>query len=321
MIEEGYHLADMIARSASLSLHKSLIGVAQLYAIEIASNVKDFGSFRTSKALLTYYSVYHLFTASILLSGRHKPKLNEIYSELANGKYIGKITAEQLGNESEQPDVWRKQKKHERDMATLINHSDIKEYCLTLRTMKKQNVPLLLFEDTLFDSFIEDELKEGERCIIGLYEKLCYVRDRVLYRPSFVLDTEGHLWQTSKDVRREVDSLPSSDYLYTNISKFIQHFISNLHEQTPEWWLVFYFCMALSDRNIDELLEMGHTKEEIERLLSECGFAVQGGKSVISVTPHISQLLELESADNIIKWHNKYWSPLFNIAEKALFRK
>ena len=321
---KGYTKKEIIANTMALSLHKSIMGIAQLDALEKASNVKLYGDFRTAKAILTYYSVYHVFVASILLSERllQDKDVNKLFKTISKDEYIGLVSEKQLNSTSEHPNQWENQRGYESDLATQITHSQIKKYCKQLREEKAANKALQPYEEILYNAFIGDEPKENEKCIAGLYEKICYIRDRTIYRPSFVVDDKGKIWQTSKDIRIEIDSLPTSDMIYSHVADFIYCLINTVTESNPSARnLLYCFLTDLCECDIDELLNMGHSKEDIERLSQEFRFELDQKDKTICVTAHISQLLELENIDIIVKWHNKFWNPLFVATKQALFKR
>jgi hypothetical protein len=64
---------------------------------------------------------------------------------------------------------------------------------------------------SLYKEFIQSDINEPNKSIPGLYEKLCYIRDRAIYRPSVVID------------RRNGGYIQTSYYFYTYIFHF-KHF-------------------------------------------------------------------------------------------------
>jgi len=318
----GLPLEGIVARSSSLALHKSLMGIAQLSAIESATEKSQYGNFRMPKALLTYCAIYHLFTASILLSNRmpDKKRLQKILEQLPDKTYVGTTTESKLNNDNEQSDVWDSQRECESDVATLIQHFQIKEYCKELRGLKAQGEAMLPFESILYDLFIGDEPKDREKCIVGMYEKLCYIRDRVIYRPTFVIDDTGHQYQTSKDVRAEIDSLPKAHDIYNCVSLFILELAKGASEIDLHWRTMFDFTIPHNTRYMDELISIGHTKKQLQNFLDKCKEACHTfDNGEIVVLPHISHLLELEDMDTTIAWHKEFWAPLLKQVKQKLF--
>jgi len=192
---------DMIeirSHTAALALHRSLLGVTQLHAAEKAAIGREFGHFRTAKAILTYYAVYHLVTACMVCSEDEKVKalINEkkpfdngekgVYISSGDG-YVGVVAAEQIkptdkltedcdggsfNPKRELPEDWEDAGRFERDLSIIINHWQARKYCGILRERKKSGDPLPRYEELLYQAFADDRLDAGGRCIPGLYEKL-----------------------------------------------------------------------------------------------------------------------------------------------------
>jgi hypothetical protein len=72
------------SQTAALALHRSILGIAQLSALENAAECNEFGSFRTTKAILTYYSIYHLVTACLVCSD------DDVAQDIINKKAFNK---------------------------------------------------------------------------------------------------------------------------------------------------------------------------------------------------------------------------------------
>lgn len=168
-----------IISSAALAFHKAIIGISQLDMIEKMES-DSVSICRLPKAVLTYYILFHLFTICMLLSDNYRAKEKE-------EKYIG--TLDDLNSPLETPEQWNRQQQLESDYATRIKHGNIKSYCNTLR--KKDYNLLNPIEKILFDNFVQAPPDDSTPCIKGLYEKVCYIRDRVIYRPSIVPLKEG----------------------------------------------------------------------------------------------------------------------------------
>jgi hypothetical protein len=209
-------------------------------------------------------------------------------------------------------------------MSTIITHKDAKSYCDSLRKKKKDGKAFVKYEDVIFDAFIDDTLDADGKCIRGLYEKVNYVRDRVIYRPSLVVASNGALFQTSKDVRKEIDSLPDSQWLYSVVKETIASIIALIPKEKGDtnlfWWILYVFYIPRNDRDCSELKDLGHSEDDIRRITKECDEArYYEDKGVLCVSHNISHLLELESIEIIIKWHKRYWVPLYPNIHKALF--
>jgi hypothetical protein len=78
-----YDQDTVIDHCVALAFHKALIGVSQLNAIESAIQIKEFGQFRQSKAIITYYIVYHVFVACMLKSKYYTPINPKDYGDVS----------------------------------------------------------------------------------------------------------------------------------------------------------------------------------------------------------------------------------------------
>lgn len=197
-------------KCAALAFHKSLIGLSQLNASERVSGQDSSMYGDGARGIYTYYVVYHLFCACMLITP----------SEFAGMKFKepAEVTDEQIDNPSECPEQWDRGKEYEADWATKITHGQIKDFCKKRREKQqdwKVNIPYLV---PLYDYFVDDTGAD-KRCIPAMYEKLCYIRDRVIYRPSNVITTSGRSVQTSAQLGKELRSLPESEQLYRIIKK------------------------------------------------------------------------------------------------------
>ena len=120
--------------------------------------------------------------------------------------------------------------------------------------------------------------------------------------------------------------MPDPYGLYENIKAVILGLLEPWGEVVEPfsllWWVLYNFAVPNCGRKVSELLVEGYTSEELNRLTSECGDAAkwddESGTS-LTVSQHISQLLELEDVDTAIAWHKAYWQPLFGVILDKLF--
>jgi hypothetical protein len=63
---------------AALSFHKSLVGISELNALEMLNSNPNGGGLRISRAMSSYYSIYHLFICMILLDKEYILKVRMI---------------------------------------------------------------------------------------------------------------------------------------------------------------------------------------------------------------------------------------------------
>lgn len=288
---------------AALAFHKSLIGLSQLNALEGVSGQGGF--MYGARGIYTYYVVYHLFCSCMLITP----------PEILNIKFakLEEVTDEQIDSPSEAPDQWDKGRDYEADWATKISHKQIKLFCKELREIRKNNqqnweaiAPYLV---SLYKYFVDDTNSE-KHCIPAMYEKLCYIRDRIIYRPSDVITTSGRNVQTSAQMGKELRSLPDSAQLYRIIGEIYSKILSCMEREhkTGEYGP----CMQMLDEmwhgrveeDIDDLCELGHKKRRLQIL------GQREGEDRYSYQTYVSHMLEIESIDFIRMYRKKYWVPL-----------
>lgn len=164
---------------ASLCLHKSLIGISELKSIEELTDSSILHELNISKAINTYYIVFHLMTFCMLIDSEHELIIK---TKLKNGKVPFEVNEKILNSKNEKPNTWEKQKHLEVDLASAITHTQIKDYCSNKRKSNISSEPI----NIIFNHFIKEEPETI------LYEKICYIRDRIIYRPPLVVeDKEG----------------------------------------------------------------------------------------------------------------------------------
>lgn len=272
-----------VIHSAALAFHKAIIGVVQLNELECNNQ-------RLPRAIIAYYAVYHVFTLCMLLD------LDD------SVKKINPCNLNELNSRSELPEQWNLQRELEADYATQIKHRDIKRYCEQIR--KKGKDKLTSIERILFENFIKQPINEHTPCINGLYEKLCYVRDRAIYRPSVVKLTNGGYAQTSLNVKKEIDSLPSGKELYRIIKSIYMEFISKAKQiKKYNHLLACIWCYPVDCGIVFN--ELNDNEAELMRSLTY--FDNENGFNA-----HICHLLELyDDIYQIKKYEELYWRPLF----------
>ena len=283
---------------------KALIGLSQLNAIEIMARSESVSRMKSEKAIYTYYIAYHLFY-SLMLTLPHN-----IVGRLEAPK--SDVEGSNLNNPSEEPGVWNACKNYEADWATLIGHGQVKKFCKEWRKASwdcENNG--LYYMKSLYKYFV-DPVGSETKCIPGLYEKLCYVRDRVIYRPSYVVSKTGERFQTSAQLGKEIDSLPTSVELFATIREVYDGLIRSMLYEKVKLGKNGNCTIMLSamwndeayEKDIDAICELGHSKRRLIRLghKDDSGF--------YSFPSYISQLIEIESIDFIRYYSKKYWNPL-----------
>ena len=180
-----------IASSAALALHKAIIGICGLSSLEKAEQVARI-NLRSSKAVQTYYVLYHLFTCCMLLDDDYEITFKSKYGHIKYGTELN-----DLKKSPRKPHHWNSRKNMEMDLAVRITHGEIKKYCNALRKRaSSKEVPLSPFLSILHDAFVSDS------CRLILFEKADYIRDRAIYRPSHVSSFTDTPIQTSKNTSR-----------------------------------------------------------------------------------------------------------------------
>ncbi|MDR0951490.1 MAG: hypothetical protein LBM18_01005 [Oscillospiraceae bacterium] len=291
-----------IAGCAALAFHKALIGICELSSIESVEHT----ALRMSKAIVTYYIAFHLMTCCMLLDEKDN---YDIIMRVDKDKVKYGATLEELNASGESAEVWDQCKKYEQDLATNFNHSEIRIYCKKLRDNASNKSDWPKFKQSIYETFVDERIKEN-KCQPCLYEKLNYVRDRVIYRPSDVpSDSEIGFAQTSKDVRVEIESLPDSDRLYKAAQDFFSAAIESEHKEgLMNEFLYRLLNTAVSIDESDFVYE-DFTKEDFDMFNAMHPF----GKTFPS---YIAQLAELKDRDDVVKYYKKYWKPLYNCAKE-----
>ncbi len=276
---------------AALAINKAIIGIAELSLAEKAAKRHRYGAFRYSKAIQTYYAVYNIMTSYMVLT-------NQISKEIRKG-YVP-VDPVKLNSEDELPETWESQKELEQDLSTLIGHSGIRNHCKRMRKRGPDEQDPL--EKLLWDTFVV----QGSPL---LYEKICYIRDRTIYRPSYVIATDGTPLQTSMDVRKEIDSLPDSHYLI----KFIQRYLKAISQRRNIDFYILYThltgCFVIN--SAEYLAGLGIGDKDIRKLKAH--HLIEEDNSTPS---YICQLLELESVSIVIKLYRAFWEPIIESLEK-----
>lgn len=284
---------------AALAMHKTIIGIMRLDELEEAASRTGISEFLDARAICTYYSIYHLFAACMLMSDE----------STKNRKWDFSASDEEIDSEEETVDTWNTAKKNEQDWATMIKHGQIKSFCEKIRKNKEslcENKPYLI---PLYDNFIDDTLTAG-KCKTALYERLCYIRDRSIYRPSFVITKSGRSVQTSRCMGVEIRSLPKAADLFRIVSQIYDGFIAEYECENKSGecaWLLHYMWTAnLVTCKIEDLTELGHKVDQLKWI----GDIDREDEKKMCFSSYEVQLLETESVNNIIKYEEKYWLPL-----------
>jgi hypothetical protein len=156
-----------LSRCAALSFHKAIIGLTELNALEVFSENPISGGFRISKAINTYYIIYHMFCSLMLLDVNYEYTVKKYKSQ--NGYIEFYVNECDLNDVSQLPQIWDNCKDYESDLSCLISHSDIKKYCQKLR----MNPPSTDNEYTiLYNNFVYADNDKPNESIKGLYEKI-----------------------------------------------------------------------------------------------------------------------------------------------------
>jgi len=302
-----------ILNCSALAFHKALIGVSELKAIEAVSTEENAGGLRICKAMISYYISYHTLISLMLLDTTFKLKAN---LKPCNGKLPLEVVESELNSRNESPGQWNKCRDLESDLASKIEHNQIKDYCKAIRKKKAEGATLESPFEILCESFIRYDDSDG-RCISALYEKLCYIRDRAVYRPTYVIERNtGGFIQTSLDVRKEIEALPNYAEFY-NICRRIYSSIINiafskdLDEKVSKKYYDFliYFWYTFIKEDRDFLVSIGWDDSDIEKLKFE-------RSDELIFTSYLSHLIEIADIKRVRNDYKTIWGPLKEEWEK-----
>lgn len=279
---------------AAMAFNKALFGISELKALETYSKEKESGGLRLSKAINTYYIIYHLMSLCMLLDKNYEIKINKI-DPIKGGPL--EVDCIELNKSDESPARWKEQRFIEDDLATLIGHKHIKDYCELARKQNIQSPIKKLF----YKNFISIRSK------LILYEKICYIRDRSVYRPTVLLDKKtGEYIQTSADVRDEIDNLPGWNTLY--------QFVTELHNQ------ILYLSTTYKDYRFKYFLSYlwnGTPIKEKREFLTKIGWTDNdidtysvGNCKDLAFSGYIAHLMEISDIDRVREDINIIWNPL-----------
>ncbi|MBM6617297.1 hypothetical protein [Bacillus suaedaesalsae] len=300
-----------LVNCAALSFHKSLIGISELKALESSNSYAPYtGGLRISRAMSAYYSVYHLFVSMILLDEEYdlKVKTNKKEKkEIVDGYLDIRVSTSDLNNELETPEAWNNASKLEQDIATRITHTQVKDYCVYLRK-KIQGEILNPPFGVLYEYFVK-VLEDPKTSVKGLYEKICYIRDRVLYRPSYVIGEESNFIHTSAYIKSEIDNLPRADELYNVVVETYKQMLYSVGDS--KIFREFFRCLWME--RINELEEnvrvLGYTNEDIEKYRTK----FISLEEHLSFSTYITHLMEIVDRERLSHDYDMFWEPLLKI--------
>ena len=281
-----------IAHCAALAFHKSLIGISELSLVEDAGT-----PFRFAKAIQTYYPVYHLFVCNMLLD-------NDFEIRLGRGMLPERYEVEksELNDKSELPEQWNKGRELEQDLASLIQHANIRRYCEKTRINPESLRP---YASILYKAFVETDGDPKHKCIPGLFEKLEYIRDRAVYRPTHVVYKDGGTAQTSYDVRREIEGLPSSGDIYNTLLLFYEELRSLPKKSEIENLFLMYVKNDYIECKGKIAKRLGYSWNAIEQM--------GGNKAENTVPSFLCQMMELFDETESLRFYRNYWERILTI--------
>ena len=315
---DNFNNNSYILNCAALAFHKALIGISELKAIEAVSREENAGGLRICKAMISYYVGFHTLISLMLIDTDLKLKTN---LKPCNEKMPLEVIESELNSSDESPEQWNRCRDLESDLASKIDHNQIKDYCKTLRKKKAEGAILEPPFEILYENFIKYDESDG-RCIDALYEKLCYIRDRAVYRPTYVIGrSTGGVIQTSLDVREEIEGLP--DYaefynichrIYSSIINmaFNKNLDENVSKKYYDFLRCFWYTFIKEDR--DFLISIGWDDRDIEKLKFE-------GSDELIFTSYLSQLIEIADIKRVRNDYQTIWGPLKEEWEKNLVKK
>jgi len=290
---------EYLVQVASLCFHKALFGISELKALEGFLKHKRAGGFRMSKAINTYYVIFHLMTLCMLLDEDYVLVFKK---KLDNGKVPLEVNERLLNSSNDTPTRWNKQRDLEKDMASMIDHSEIKKYCEGLRNSGDFSELIRI----VYEHFV------STKCKFLCYEKICYIRDRIIYRPTLVIDDiNGDEILTSADVREEIDTLPNFKQLYDFVNQLHSKIIQ-LYQKSWDNNVVNIYSRLLAflwrgfpvyeDRQ--HLIDLGWTEQDIEAYRSK----VTGTN--LAFDSYISHLIEIVDIERMSIDIEEIWLPL-----------
>ena len=164
--------------------------------------------------------------------------------------------------------------------------------------MKREGLGCIQCEkQVLYNTFI------GKKSIL-LYEKAAYIRDRSIYRHSYVPGLSDNMIQTSLEVRKQDDSLPDSKALYSIICSIHKAIcLQYAKEQYKEY---VYYYLHFNQVDCKELYaeNLGYSWDALEEM--------GGYRNHESVNSAIAQMMELYPQDTTLAFYRKYFKPLID---------
>lgn len=301
---------EYLANCAALSFHKALIGIAELRAIKLVSSSDKAGGFRISKSINTYYVAYHTVVSLMLLDSNYELKYN---SSLRNGQVPLEVSLKQLNKEYITPEQWEEGKNLEEDLGSRLKHKDIKKYFKQMRSRFQESYIFEKPQAILYKYFIHHD-NSKQMSSNTLYEKLCYIRDRSVYRPTWCInDVTGGFIQTSLNVRKEIDELPSYEELLNICTEIYMGILDVVFREDVEEQVKYkyrWFLSALWHNPIyedrDHLIKLGWNEDDIEQMI----FKNTDGLALCSYKIQLSELVNIERFKEDIK---SIWTPLENM--------
>lgn len=259
---------------------------------------------RLSRAVQTYYCVYHLFVCAMLLDPEYVlvKKVPKGFDWVKSYE----VDDKKLNSTSESPAQWNRGRNLEEDLAAVIHHADIRNYCKTIREQKARGKSSLeAYKEVLYKHYIQHE-KEEAKCIPGLFEKLDYVRDRAVYRPTHVIYLNGDLAQTSRDVRKEIEGLPSAEDIYATVFEFYKAIKSS---ETLYFEFLLGIKPGLPITLDDDLVKrLGYSWEVLLKM------GARKGKWDATVPNYLCQMMELFDEKDALRMYEKYWVPIMHFS-------
>ncbi|WP_139490096.1 hypothetical protein [Brevibacillus dissolubilis] len=302
---------DYILGCSALSFHKAIIGISELKAIESVQNIDIAGGLRISKTISSYYILYHLFTSLMLLDERYPLRFYFPTKQIEGRSYVEvEVDENILNSEDETPEQWIEQGKLEQDLSSRINHQNIKGYIKDLRENFGIRNDIKSPFRILHDHFIYHDYENNQTSIPALYEKLNYIRDRAIYRPTNVLNLEGKTIQTSKDVRKEIDNLPNWEEFYSYLKDLYQSIVEEAKDDRRGVFCGFLFKLWFSPivEDASYLKSIGWTDDDILELKFK-------NTDRLFFPSFLSQLLEIAEVKRVKEDVNCLWVPLYNVYE------
>jgi hypothetical protein len=216
------------------------------------------------------------------------------------------VDAEKLNSLSEKPETWAELRDIEQDISTMITHYQIGKYCSALREKGDNNL-LPEYLNLIYQNFVKT-LPDKNVSINGLYEKLCYIRDRSVYRPSYVIDENNVMIHISLNIRSEIENLPKSNELYIIIIEILEAIVKEKDIYLNSFLRILWIDHVSETK--EHVIDLGYNENDIEILKYKYSFE----QNELSFSTYITHLMEPADRERTISDVENILNPLREIS-------